>query len=283
VAIILRVCIPGNDAFITSFLQDERVKQGHVQVLFIERSKRPGDRWSGHIAFPGGKKEVGETDRDAAERETREEVGLDLTSSSFAYLGELDQQHVTASFGNQLLMIVCAFVYLQVVGETPPLTLSVDEVERVHWVPLEYLLTSVRRNVVQQPIAPRILPHLSNRWMHKIVHWMVGSTYWEGIPLPDSASHLWGLTLVITDDVLRLCTDDHTVRRRLHWPDFDKWEFALWIRLLRWMFIRAHSTHADRMFVIKYGALLAVMTRVAVLWFTGRQLYTWTKRLVVIH
>lgn len=33
------------------------------------------------MAFPGGKREKGETDRQAAERETREEIGLDLGSS----------------------------------------------------------------------------------------------------------------------------------------------------------------------------------------------------------
>ena len=32
------------------------------------------------MAFPGGKKEIGESDQDAAVRETREEIGLDLQS-----------------------------------------------------------------------------------------------------------------------------------------------------------------------------------------------------------
>jgi 8-oxo-dGTP pyrophosphatase MutT (NUDIX family) len=48
-------------------------------ILFIHRVAHEGDPWSGHIAFPGGR--IEETDgspRAAAERETMEEVGLDL-------------------------------------------------------------------------------------------------------------------------------------------------------------------------------------------------------------
>jgi 8-oxo-dGTP pyrophosphatase MutT (NUDIX family) len=53
------------------------------EVLFIERATHDGDPWSGHIAFPGGKRDA----EDAAllvtaVRETREEVGLALGASS---------------------------------------------------------------------------------------------------------------------------------------------------------------------------------------------------------
>ena len=47
------------------------------EVLFIERARHPLDPWSGHMAFPGGRVEQEDaTSRAAAERETREEVGL---------------------------------------------------------------------------------------------------------------------------------------------------------------------------------------------------------------
>lgn len=45
----------------------------------IRRAERPGDLWSGHMAFPGGKRE--EQDRSLLEtaiRETQEEIGLSL-------------------------------------------------------------------------------------------------------------------------------------------------------------------------------------------------------------
>lgn len=48
-------------------------------VLLIRRAEHPGDPWSGQIAFPGGKMQAGDkTARDAAVRETLEEVGVDL-------------------------------------------------------------------------------------------------------------------------------------------------------------------------------------------------------------
>jgi 8-oxo-dGTP pyrophosphatase MutT (NUDIX family) len=52
-------------------------------VLLIRRAERPGDPWSGQIAFPGGKMQPGDgTARGTAVRETLEEVGVDLNRSS---------------------------------------------------------------------------------------------------------------------------------------------------------------------------------------------------------
>ena len=56
------------------------VSTGICEVLYIRRSLNPTDRWSGDLAFPGGKANPGENDRETCERETMEEVGLDLTS-----------------------------------------------------------------------------------------------------------------------------------------------------------------------------------------------------------
>jgi 8-oxo-dGTP pyrophosphatase MutT (NUDIX family) len=53
------------------------------ELLFIKRAEREGDPWSGHLAFPGGKRE--HTDASLAEtaiRETEEEVGLRLAPAS---------------------------------------------------------------------------------------------------------------------------------------------------------------------------------------------------------
>jgi len=61
-----------------------------VEVLLIQRTARPGDVWSGHLAFPGGRVEAGESDEAAAAREADEEVGLDVASGPWARLGRLD-------------------------------------------------------------------------------------------------------------------------------------------------------------------------------------------------
>lgn len=58
-----------------------------VEILFIERAAHHLDPWSGHIAFPGGKLEEGELECQAACRETREEIGIDLEQGR--YLGRL--------------------------------------------------------------------------------------------------------------------------------------------------------------------------------------------------
>ena len=55
----------------------------------IERARRDGDPWSGHMALPGGRRDAGD-DRllETARRETLEEIGVALAFDSL--LGELD-------------------------------------------------------------------------------------------------------------------------------------------------------------------------------------------------
>ena len=78
---------------------------GRWQLLFIERAHHPDDPWSGHIAFPGGRIEAGDlSPQAAAERETLEEVGLDLAGAQ--YWGRLDDLT-----GHMLPVVVAAFVY----------------------------------------------------------------------------------------------------------------------------------------------------------------------------
>jgi 8-oxo-dGTP pyrophosphatase MutT (NUDIX family) len=58
-------------------------------VLLIRRADRVDDRWSGQMAFPGGRWSEGDADLlETARRETIEEVGLDLRDAPV--LGVLD-------------------------------------------------------------------------------------------------------------------------------------------------------------------------------------------------
>jgi len=59
------------------------------------------------MAFPGGKQERGETDRQTAERETMEEVGIDL-SRGFLFLGRLNDRNIRIASGKRI-MVLCAF------------------------------------------------------------------------------------------------------------------------------------------------------------------------------
>lgn len=60
------------------------------QVLFIERSVNERDRYSGHMAFPGGRGRHSEPPLQTAIRETFEEVGLRLDDEEhFQLIGRL--------------------------------------------------------------------------------------------------------------------------------------------------------------------------------------------------
>ena len=68
-----------------------RDAKGTPELLLIERARREGDPWSGHMAFPGGRLDPTDSDpRSAAERETLEEVGVRLARAES--LGRLDER-----------------------------------------------------------------------------------------------------------------------------------------------------------------------------------------------
>lgn len=59
------------------------------ELLFIKRADVANDPWSGHVAFPGGRRDPGDVSLEAtAIRETWEELSLDLRSGQL--LGRLD-------------------------------------------------------------------------------------------------------------------------------------------------------------------------------------------------
>jgi 8-oxo-dGTP pyrophosphatase MutT (NUDIX family) len=102
-----------------------------LEILFIERARDDHDPWSGHLAFPGGKVEKGEHARQAAERETREEIGLDLGLEM--YLGRMSD-----IIGANLPVRVSCFAYgVKTLSIAPAVS---REVRDVFWVRLSDLL-----------------------------------------------------------------------------------------------------------------------------------------------
>lgn len=82
------------------FFAQDWVKQGDPEVFFIKRAARQGDRWTSHVAFPGGKRESDDLgDHHTSVRETREEVGLDLHVDHFLMVGNLAERVVKTSWG----------------------------------------------------------------------------------------------------------------------------------------------------------------------------------------
>lgn len=117
-------------------------------VCLIRRAEHGSDRWSGHVALPGGRVDpIDPGPREAAIRETREEVGLRLDHSP--YLGSLGAQRINRNGipGDRTLS---AHVFH--LGEAlEPFTPNY-EVAEAFWVPLRHLLDP--RNAGYRP-TPR--------------------------------------------------------------------------------------------------------------------------------
>jgi len=143
------------------------------QALFIERAERLGDPWSGQMAFPGGRVDPGDADeRAAAERETREEVGLDLSNAEL--LGRLGDVHAGVRVVAPL--VLSAFVYA--IAE-PRALVPNHEVRETLWVPVRRLLDPAH--------------HVDHRW---------GLGRFPGIVVGEPGRHVvWGLTYQLVDEL----------------------------------------------------------------------------------
>lgn len=124
-----------------------RQVDARTEVLFIERARRRGDPWSGHMAFPGGKREPGDPHvRAAAERETLEEVEISLERAEC--LGRLDD--LQGRGGGPSGLVISGYVYgLAHAAEPRPNY----EVEESFWFPLWDLLDPSLH--VRQPFPSR--------------------------------------------------------------------------------------------------------------------------------
>jgi len=149
-----------------------------ADLLFIRRAEVPGDPWSGHVAFPGGRQEPRDGDPgSAALREVREEVGLDLTLGARS-LGALPVQLTLPLNGRR--MVVHPFVHA--LHADAPLASDPVEVQRTLWVPFTALVAGEGQGEMT--------------WS------------WQGqdLRLPCrrlQGEVLWGMTLRMVEDLLR--------------------------------------------------------------------------------
>ena len=166
------------------------------RMLFIKRAEREGDPWSGQMALPGGRFETEDSgDRQTAERETHEEVGLSMEKAS--YLGQLDDQDGRPRSPSGGL-VISAHAYV-VSDAPPPVLLLSEEVAEAFWFPVSGLLEPSRHIEYQHPEAEAMT--------------------FPGIVVGDPQRHVvWGLTYRFLEIFLGIAGDPLPER----WSDLHK-------------------------------------------------------------
>ena len=150
-----------------------------TEMLMIRRATRERDPWSGHMGFPGGRKDPEDASNLAcALRETREEIGLDLAEWGKP-LGELSDVN-TGWRKSRPEMLVTPFVFE--VGDLPTLKPN-HEVDDVVWIPLHFLLDEHNREPLEW------------EWQGKKMETdsFLYATY-----------RIWGLSLMMIDEMMGL-------------------------------------------------------------------------------
>ncbi len=162
-----------------------REREGAVEVLVIRRAERPGDRWSGHAALPGGKVDPGDGSlEDTAVRETLEEVGLDLRALGARTLGRLNDHPERGERGWAKFTVVPMVFAIE--GD-PALTLDAREVAEAMWVPL----VEVQRTRTTMLWWYRPVKALPVKVPLRLPKWE-----WQGLTI-------WGLTYGMLSELLR--------------------------------------------------------------------------------
>ncbi len=115
-----------------------REVDGDLEALFIRRAEHDDDPWSGDLAFPGGRLDPGDADAQAAaERESREELSLDLSGAR--RLGRISDV-----LGHAESIRVSAFVY----GiEGDPKLVPNYEIAEAFWSPLAHSTAADRQEM----------------------------------------------------------------------------------------------------------------------------------------
>ncbi|KAK9364248.1 NUDIX hydrolase domain-like protein [Lipomyces starkeyi] len=217
------------------------VDERNAEILFIKRSTRETDRWSGHVALPGGRRDIeDESDLLTAKRETLEEVGLDLDKYAL-YVGPLNQRYVTVHWGGRIIMILCTYVFVITTADPVPLTLQTSEVALAFWCPIAAVANPEAQCRFVRPIDSAGNQALI-RPLRELLKWCIGSLLFAGIRMPETVAYgkevttyppmiMWGLTHSIVTDLLDIIHPD-TKHLRPRLPIASQWDTRLVSELL---------------------------------------------------
>lgn len=163
-------------ACVAIILRGESFK--NLEIGLIQRAHRPNDRWSGQIAFPGGRKEPQDlNDIATAQRETFEEVGIRLSLEELA--GRINDIQARKA-GHPLEFYIRPVVFY--IQRDPEVLLQSSEVADFFWIPVSTLLdpNSQITHLLEHELEVVELPGIS-----------------LGREVP-----LWGLTYMMIQDLL---------------------------------------------------------------------------------
>ncbi|CAI5734300.1 unnamed protein product [Hyaloperonospora brassicae] len=205
-----------------------------LELLFVRRCVNAADAWSGQVAFPGGRrqKQTGpnvdrsrarvvaavadgsnqwtqwESLRETAQRETKEEVGLDLTLPCVHWIGALPPLQTQLS---RSVHVSTQVFFIDAAADKHAYTpkLQESEIADVFWVDVQELFNPRRYQVLSYPLEQSL-------WKHPrvlaVAQRVLGNMLFDCIYLPrpkrsvldddDGLSHrdvhdfvLWGMTL----------------------------------------------------------------------------------------
>ena len=162
----------------------------HEAHLLYELRSSHIDRQPGEVCFPGGEIEAGETPREAALRETWEEIGI--SADQVEIIAELDTFHPPS---NIVIYPFLARFRQEILGK---MRLSECEVAECFTVPVSFLLRKpyiyeydMRADLGTDFRYDKIgLPEQNYDWRpmhHRIISWEYQGKY------------IWGLTALITE------------------------------------------------------------------------------------
>lgn len=118
--------------------------QPEESILLIKRNENEHDPWSGHYAFPGGRKENGDaTIYQTCVREVEEETGIVLEPEA------LHQTCAPARAGRNVKAPILVQPYVFRLADRPEVTIEEKEIARHVWLPVSSFTDLTNHRIVE--------------------------------------------------------------------------------------------------------------------------------------